>query len=73
MFDCTEGWCKIWRKSDLCFLNWHEEFTKFLFTGDFISESKMAELNQNRNSKQPDRPDTVWKTYFTLAINEYLN
>ena len=25
----------------------------------FIIESKMAELNQNKNSKQPDRPDAV--------------
>ena len=37
---------------------------------DFILESKMAELNQNKNSKQPDRPDAVWKLYFTLEINE---
>ena len=29
MFDCTEDWCKIWRKTDLCFLKWHEEFGKF--------------------------------------------
>ena len=31
----------------------------------------MAELNENENSKQPDRPDAVWKLYFTLEINEY--
>ena len=37
---------------------------------DFILESKMAELNQNQNSKQPDRPDAVWKLYFTLEIND---
>ena len=24
---------KIWRKTDLCFLKWHEEFGKFSFTG----------------------------------------
>ena len=30
----------------------------------------MAELNQNKNSKQPDRPDDLWKLYFTLEINE---
>ena len=29
MFDCTEDWCKIWRKTDLCFQKWHEEFGKF--------------------------------------------
>ena len=26
---------------------------------DFILESRMAELNQNKNLKQPDRPDAV--------------
>ena len=26
---------------------------------DFILETKMAELNQNKNSKQPDRRDAV--------------
>ena len=30
-----------------------------LKNSNFILESKMAELNQNKNSKQPDRPDTV--------------
>ena len=72
MFDSTEDWCKIWRKSDLCFLKWHEEFDKFSFTGWKIAilESKMVELNQNKNAKQPDQPDAVWKLYFTLEINE---
>ena len=32
-----------------------------LKNSDFISESKMAELNQNKNLKQLDRPDAVWK------------
>ena len=32
IFDGTEDWCKIWRKTDLCFLKWHEEFAKFSFT-----------------------------------------
>ena len=32
-FDGTEDWCKIWKKSDLCFLKWPEEFVKFSFTG----------------------------------------
>ena len=72
MFDCIEDWCKIWRRTDLCFLKWHEEFGKFLFTGwnsGFILESKMVELN--KNLKQPDQSDAVWKLYFTLKINEY--
>ena len=29
----------------------------------FILESKMAETNQNKNSKQPDGPDAAWKLY----------
>ena len=37
---------------------------------DFILESKMAKLNQNKNSKQPDRPDEVWKPYFTTEIDK---
>ena len=28
---------------------------------EFILESKMAELNQSKNSKKPDRADVVWK------------
>ena len=30
MLDCTEYWCKIWRKIDFCFQKWHEKFGKFL-------------------------------------------
>ena len=29
MFDGTEYWCNIWRKTDLWFHKWHEEFSKF--------------------------------------------
>ena len=38
-----------------------------LKNSDFILESKMVETNQNKNSKQQDRPDVVLKT---LKINE---
>ena len=41
-----------------------------LKNSNFILESKMAELNQNKNSKQQDRTDAVRKLYFTLEINE---
>ena len=37
---------------------------------DFILESKMVELNQNKNLKKLDRPDAMRKLYFTLEINE---
>ena len=32
MFDGTEDWCNILRKTDLCFQKWHEEFGN-IFTG----------------------------------------
>ena len=41
-----------------------------LKNSDFILESKMEELNQNKNSEQPDRLYTVEKLYFILEINE---
>ena len=41
-----------------------------LKNSDFILESKMAELNQNKNSKQPDQTVAVRKLYFILEKNE---
>ena len=41
-----------------------------LKNSNFILESKMAELNQNKNLKQLGRPDAMRKLYFTLEINE---
>ena len=38
MFDGTEYWCKIWRKTDLCFQKWHEEFCKF--SPEHVQKSK---------------------------------
>ena len=35
----TEGWCKTWRKTDLWFEKWHEEFGKFL-----LEHSKVSQL-----------------------------
>ena len=40
---------------------------KSLKNSDFVLESKMAELNQN---KQSNWPDAVWKLYFALEIND---
>ena len=41
-----------------------------LKNSDFILESRMAELNQNKSSKQPDRLNSSWKLYFTLEISK---
>ena len=46
MFDDTEDWCKIWRKTYLSFL---KIFISRLKNSDFILESKMAELNWKQN------------------------
>ena len=41
MFDGTEDWCKIWNKTDLCFLKWHEEFGKFsLSNSNYFTSTK---------------------------------
>ena len=48
-------------------------FVHSLKNSDFILESRKAELNQNENSKQPDRLDTVWKPYFTFKVNKWDN
>ena len=66
IFDGTKDWCKIWRKTDFCF----QIFGHRLKIGNIILESKMVERNQNKNSKQPNRPDAVWKLYFNFEINE---
>ena len=71
MFDSNEDWCEIWRKTDLCFLKWYEEFCKFLFTSwkiDFILESKMAELNKNKQKFKTTRSTKCnVKTLFYLG------
>ena len=46
MFDGTEDWCNIWRKTDLCFL---KIIVYRLKNSDFILESKMAELSWKQN------------------------
>ena len=61
-----EGKLTYFFKSDMKNLaNFHR-----LKNSDFILESEMVELSQIKNLKQPDRPDAVWKRYFTLEINE---
>ena len=64
MSDGTENWCKIWRKLT-CALNFDR-----LKISDFILDSKMVELNQNKNLKQLGRPDAMSKLYFSLEIKE---
>ena len=57
------------------YVSWHWKLMRNLANfhrmknSDFILESKIAELNKGKNSKQ-NRPDAVSKLYFTLKINE---
>ena len=39
-FHNTEGWCKIWRKTDLWFGKWHGEYSKF--SSEHLKVSKLA-------------------------------
>ena len=66
MRNLKENWHVL---SKMTWIIW-QIFVHKLEKCDFILESKIAELNQNKNPKQPDRLDAVWKLYFTLQINE---
>ena len=55
--------------SKMTWTTW-QTFVYRLKNTDFVLESKMAELNQIKNSKQPYWPYTAWKLYFTLEINK---
>ena len=45
MFDGTEDWCKIWKKTDSCFL---KIFFYRLKNSDFILESKRQDSIESR-------------------------
>ena len=67
---------KLEGKLTCAFKNDTRNFPNFhrLKNSDFILESKMVYLNQNKNSKQPDQPDVVWKLYFGLEkMNSTVN
>ena len=57
----TWGIWQIWK---------FEKANEGLKNSDFILESKIVELNLNKNSKQLDQPDSVRKLYFIPEINE---
>ena len=50
MFDGTVYWCKIWRKNDLCFQKWREEFSKF--SPEHVRKSKNGTLMGSFYPKQ---------------------
>ena len=60
LFKVQNAWPKKVQKR---YLLWHWRVIQNLV------ESKMAELNQNKCSRQPDETDAVSKLYFILEIN----
>ena len=76
MFDGAEDWRKIWRKLTWAFQYDMRNLTNIhrlkaiILSSDFILESKMAQLNQIKNSKQLYRPDAGRKLYFAFEIKE---
>ena len=62
MFDGTEYWCKIWRKTTCAF----KSDMKNVANSNFILESEIAELNQNKNSKTTISTRCSVKTLFYL-------
>ena len=63
---------KVDRKLSCTFKNDIMNLKNFhrLKNSNFILESKMAQLNQNKNSNKTDQPYLVWKFYFTLEKYE---
>ena len=54
MFDGTEYWCKIWRKNNLCFQKWNEEFSKF--SPEHVRKSK----HWNSDGALLSKVETTW-------------
>ena len=54
MFGSTEYWCNIWRKTNLCFQKWHEEFSKF--SPEHVRKSKNWDFDEILLSKV----ENVW-------------
>ena len=54
MFDATKYWYKIWRKTDLSFQKWHEEFSKF--SPEHVWKSKNWDFDGIYSSKV----ENVW-------------
>ena len=58
IFHDTEEWCKIWRKTDLWFGKWHEEFGKF--SPEHSKISKICTLM-----------GCFWPKYIMFELNKY--
>ena len=71
-FMTLKGDAKFEEKLPCAFKNDMRNLVNFhrLKNSNFILESKMAELNQNKNLKQLNRTDAVTKLHLTLKINE---
>ena len=73
IFHYTEGWCKIWRKTDLRFRKWHEEYDKF--PSEQLKVSKLGwwdPLIQSRKSLKSTEELRVMKTNNDAKFEEEL-
>ena len=82
IFHDTREWCKIWRKTDLWFRKWHEEFGKLspkhtkvpklgLLLGAFIQSRKCTSLDIYRGVTCYDSEEwcKIWKGIALLVQN----
>ena len=70
IFDGTRNWCKLWRKIDLCFPKWHEEFGKFSNWKIMISFSEIIWWNQMKIKVQTSWMNEMQWENFILPWKE---
>ena len=62
LFGSTKYWYNIWRKTDLCFQKWHEEFSKFL------PEHLRKSRNWDFDGILLSRVENVWQGSFVMTM-----
>ena len=62
MLDGTEYWCNVWRKTDLCFQKWQEEFSKI------SSENVWKSENWNFDGILLSKVENVWAKIYREVL-----
>ena len=60
IFHDTEEWCKIWRKIDLWFEKWHEEFDKFSPEHLKVSKEELCVMSMKNDEKFEEEEFQNW-------------